>query len=105
MQIQISADNHIEAHENLEARISAVVQRAAGHFKNQISSVEVHLSQEGHSRGFDNKCCVLEVRIEGLHPTAVTEHASDLMQAVDGAADKMKHMLDATLQRRHDHRK
>jgi hypothetical protein len=47
---------------------------------------------------------MLEARLEGRQPVAVTEHAETMEQAVHGAAHKLVHLLDSTLGRLHDHR-
>ena len=47
--------------------------------------------------GPDDKHCMIEARLEGRQPTAVTHIAATLDQAVKGAADKMKRSLESTL--------
>jgi hypothetical protein len=38
---------------------------------------------------------MLEARLEGRHPIAVTEHAATLDQAVQGAAGKLARMIES----------
>jgi hypothetical protein len=40
---------------------------------------------------------MMEARLEGRQPIAVTNQADTLDQAVDGAADKLTHLIDHTL--------
>ena len=48
--------------------------------------------------------CVLEARLQGRQPVAVTEHAASQDQALHGAADKLVRLLDHALGRAYDHR-
>lgn len=105
MQIQVNSDGSIEGRDTLDARVKATVASALGRFSAQITRVEVHLSDEnGKKSGQDDKRCMMEARLEGRQPTAVTHHAATLDQAVDGAADKLARSLTSTLERLHDQR-
>jgi len=48
---------------------------------------------------------MLEARLEGRQPIAVTHYASTVNQAVDGAADKLTRMIEGTLDRQMDQRR
>lgn len=105
MKIQLNTDVHIECTEALAEQVSATVEQALDHFSAHITRVEVHLSdQNGGKRGPHDQRCVLEARLEGRQPVAVTDHAATVEQAVQGAARKLAHLLDSTLGRLHDHR-
>jgi ribosome-associated translation inhibitor RaiA len=99
MQIQISTDHNIEGHLALSDRLSSVVEDALSRVSDRISSVYVHLSNENskHQDGNDSLRCVIEAHLEGLQPIAVTDQAATIDQAVDGAADKLTHLIDHTL--------
>lgn len=100
MQIQINTDHHIEGHEALAAWATGEVGTALSHHKGHITRVEVHLSDEnGHKSGQTDKRCVIEARLEGRQPMAVTHHAETLYQAVTGAADKLNRLIESTLGR------
>ncbi len=100
MQIQINTDHHIEGHEALTAWAIGEVGTALSHHKGHITRVEVHLSDEnGHKSGQTDKRCVMEGRLEGRQPMAVTHHAQTLYQAVTGAADKLNRLIESTLGR------
>jgi hypothetical protein len=43
--------------------------------------------------------CLLEARLAGLQPIAVSHEAATLQEAVAGAADKLKRSLDSSLGR------
>jgi hypothetical protein len=47
---------------------------------------------------------MLEARLQGRQPVAVTEHAASQEQAVHGATQKLVRLLDSTLGRLNDHR-
>lgn len=105
MQIQINTDRNIAGREKLTAHFKAVLKDALSRFSGQITRVEVHLSDENSHKtsGLDDKRCVLEARLKGLQPIAVTHQAATLDQAVDGAAEKLKKSLESTLGRLHNH--
>jgi ribosome-associated translation inhibitor RaiA len=100
MQIQINTDHHIEGHEALVAWATGEVGTALSHHKGHITRVEVHLSDaNGHKSGQNDKHCVMEGRLEGRQPMAVTHNAQTLYQAVTGAADKLNRLIESTLGR------
>lgn len=105
MKIQLNTDVHIDGTEALAEQVSTTVEQALERVSAHISRVEVHLSDEnGGKNGPHDQRCMLEARLEGRPPVAVTEHAATLEQAVNGAAQKLAHLLDRTLGRLHDHR-
>jgi ribosome-associated translation inhibitor RaiA len=105
MKIQLNTDVHIDGTEALAAQVSATIEQALARFTNHVTRVEVHLSDEnGGKSGQKDKRCLLEARLEGRQPVTVTEHAATVEQAVQGAAQKLAHLLDSTLGRLHDHR-
>lgn len=107
MQVQMNTDGNIAGHEALATQISSVVQSALNRFSDHITRVEVHLSDENSDKkgGNDDMRCVMEARLEGRQPIAVTHHAATVDQAVDGAADKLTRLIESTLGRLRDHRK
>jgi ribosomal subunit interface protein len=103
MQIQVNTDNHIEGREALTAHVTGVLEDAFTRFSDRITRIEVHLSDEnGHKSGQNDKRCLLEARLEGRQPTAVTHHADTLDQAIQGAADKLERALETILGRLRD---
>jgi ribosome-associated translation inhibitor RaiA len=105
MKIQLNTDVHIDGTEALAAQVSAMVEQALERFREDVTRVEVHLSDvNGGKNGQQDQRCLLEARLEGRQPVAVTEHAATLEQAVQGAAQKLARLLDSTLGRLHDHR-
>jgi hypothetical protein len=100
MQIQVHTDNHIEGSEGLTSWVQGVVDDAFGHIRDRITRVDVHLGDENADKGGDNdKRCTMEVRVEGRHPTAVTQFAATINQAVDGAAERARRAVEHDLER------
>jgi len=103
MQIQINTDHNIDGREALVEHFRGVVAGALSRFSDHITRVEVHLSDQGGdagaSSGQNDKRCMLEARIEDRQPLAVTHQAATLLQAVDGAADKLSRVIEHTLGR------
>lgn len=105
MKIQLNTDAHIDSTEALAAQVRSTVEQALDHFGEHITRVEVHLSDEnGGKSGPKDQRCMLEARLEGRQPVAVTDHAATLAQAVTGAAQKLARLLDSMLGRLHAHR-
>jgi len=101
MQVLVNTDHNIQGHEALAAQVSEVVDNALNRVSDHITRVEVHLDDEnGDKHGPNDKRCVMEARLEGRQPIAVTHRAATLDQAVDGAADKLTRLIESTLGRR-----
>lgn len=106
MHIQINTDSNIAGREELASHVKGVVEGALSRFSDRITRVEVHLSDQNSDKsGQDDKRCMMEARLEGRPPTAVTHKAASLGDAVDGAADKLKRTLESTLERLKDDRR
>jgi len=101
MQIQINTDHNIEGDVKLAKEVETAVRGILGHFSAQLTRVEVHLSDENSDQksGTEDKRCLLEARPAGHQPLSASDHAATLEQAVDGAAHKLKHVLESTLGR------
>lgn len=107
MQIQINTDHSIEGHQALASHLSGVIENALSPLLERITHIEVHLSDE-NGPGNDGKQmakrCLLEARVKGCRPLAVTAHADTVHQSVIAAADKLARLIDSTLGRLHDHK-
>ncbi len=105
MQIQINTDHNIDGNERLAAHVQTLVSDALERFSSQITRIEVHLSDENSDKksGGKDKRCLLEARLAGMQPIAVTDHAETVEQAIQGACDKLTHSLDSTLGRLSTH--
>jgi ribosome-associated translation inhibitor RaiA len=98
MKIQVNTDHNIEGDERLAEFVKDVVEDALSRFRERITRVEVHLGDVNAGKpGDDDKRCMIEARLAGRHPTAVTHHASTVRDAVAGATDKIERALDREL--------
>ncbi|MDO9636511.1 MAG: HPF/RaiA family ribosome-associated protein [Thiobacillus sp.] len=106
MQIQFNTDESVDGREALGHHAEEVVQRVLGRFSDDVTRVEIHLSDiNGNKAGDNDKRCLMEARVAGRQPIAVTDEANTLHQAIDGAARKMKRSLDSTLGKLGDHKR
>ncbi len=100
MIIQVNTDSSIENDSALTAHVESVVEKALGRFSEKITRIEVHLHDENaHKPGDHDKRCLLEVRLAGLQPQAVTHNSDATDKALTGACDKMKSLLESLLGR------
>jgi len=100
MHVQTNTDQSIQGSGELSAQVEAAVSGALGRLADQVTRVEVHLSDQNGARGAaDDKRCMMEARLEGRKPTAVTHRAATVGQAIDGAAAKLARSLERTLAR------
>jgi len=105
MHIQVNTDHTIEGHEALADWIRGVVESALSRVSDHITRVEVHLTDEtGPKNGKNNKRCMMEARLEGHQPIAVTDEAATVDLAVNGAADKLARLVAHTLGKINDQR-
>ncbi|HSA87315.1 MAG TPA: HPF/RaiA family ribosome-associated protein [Nitrospira sp.] len=104
MQIQVNTDRNIEGHEALVAQVRGVVESALSRYEDLITRVEVHLSDENSNKkgGHDDIRCLMEARLVGRQPAAITHQAATVEQAVDGAAEKLTRLIESTLGRLRD---
>jgi ribosome-associated translation inhibitor RaiA len=101
MYIQINTDHNIEGHQALNAQVSGVVEDALSRFSDHITRVEVHLSDVNSNKkgGDDDMRCMMEARLKGRQPVAITHQAATVDQAVDGAVDKLVSLIESILGR------
>lgn len=98
MQIQTNTDSHIEGHEALAAHVETTVKESLRHFAAHVTRVEVHLRDEnGAKKSDDDKRCLMEARLEGLQPVAVSDNANTIHEAIAGASKKLQAKLSSTL--------
>lgn len=104
MQIQVNTDRHVDGNEKLAEQVRAVVEDTLSRFSDRITRVEVHLSDENSAaKGGDaDMRCMMEARVNGRPPTAVTEKAESLELAITGAAEKLKRAIQNDLERLQD---
>lgn len=100
MQIQINTDNSIKGPEKLNEHFQNILENKLSKFNERITRLEVHLADEnGPKGGNEDKRCMIEARLEGMRPIAVTHQAETLDLALNGAASKLTRLLDSTLKK------
>lgn len=100
MKIQFNTDKTINGEERNEEYFTSQITEALSRFQSRITRIEVHLSDEnGKKEGTDDILCLLEARIEGKKPLAVSNQSNSVELALSGAIDKLKNVLDTLLGR------
>lgn len=100
MQILIHSDHHIKGGDSATERVQSIVEAAVERFESRITRIEVHLSDtNGPKHGDREKRSVIEARVGGLRPIAVAHEAPNLLEAIEGAAEKLQHALEHALGR------
>jgi hypothetical protein len=103
VQIQVNTDDNIEGRDELAGQIEAEVSATLSRFSDQITRVEVHLSDENAGKsGSADKRCLIEARPAGRQPIAVSHEGATLEEAYRGAAKKLRSSLESTLGRASD---
>jgi len=95
MIIQLNTDKNLTIHQEYEDKIQSQINTALSRFSDLITRIEVHLSDENGSKdGLDDKRCLLEAKIIGKEPLAVTNLGDNYDLAIAGALTKMKSALE-----------
>jgi len=98
-----SAHSTIANNAGLNEHVQSVLESALSRFRDNITRIEVHLSDSnGPKGGADDIRCVMEARVAGYQPIAVTEQNASVHQSVSGATDKLKRAIDSALGRLQD---
>ncbi|MDZ4809966.1 MAG: HPF/RaiA family ribosome-associated protein [Bacteroidota bacterium] len=106
MTIQLNTDKNISVHEAFGTKLNDLLSKELSRFSEHITRLEVHLSDEnGSKEGLKDKKCLLEARLEGRQPIAVSGLANTYELAVNSAIDKLKASLDTILGRIRFHRR
>ena len=98
MEILINTDKNIEGSAAMRAYFQEEIKSQFERFSDHLSRIEVKISDENADKKSENdKRCVLEARIKGMQPLAVTSFGNTVEKAFNTAADKMKTSLDSTM--------
>ena len=104
MKIQFNTDKTILGNEKDEHYFSTLIAEGLKKFDSHITRIEVHLSDEnGKKEGFKDKRCLLETRIEGRQPFAVSCQDNTVELAVSSTVEKLKASLETILGRMQNH--
>ena len=96
MHVNVNTSNGIDNKESLERWATDYLNEHLARFDQDITGIEVQLTDENHEAkgGGTDKRCMLEARITGHPPVAVTNYAPNQDLAFRGAADKLAKALD-----------
>jgi len=104
MNILFNTDKTISGEERQQDFFIDLIGKELKRFEQYITRIEAHLSdQNGKKEGVNDMQCVLEARLEGKQPVAVTCVADSTEKAVSGAIDKLKAMLDTMVGKIQNH--
>ena len=100
MIVQVNTDHHIHGSLALQEDVTATVESVLSNHAGRITRVEIHLSDQNGEKGGDSDLrCAMEARLEGLPPLGVHHDAAALMDAVQGASDRLLHLIEHQLGR------
>lgn len=96
IKVQVNTSNDIDNKTSLESWASEFLNEQLARFEQDLTSIEVQLTDENHAGkgGGSDKRCMLEARVTGRAPVAVTNYAANQDLAFRGAAEKLLHALD-----------
>lgn len=98
MHIQLNTDTHITESDALAEQVEKILSRELKHRRQDITRVEVHLSDvNSHRGGSHDKRCLLEARITGLQPITAEERADTIERAIIGAAERLSRAVENTI--------
>lgn len=100
MKIQFNTDKTISGDLRNQTFFTSQIADELERFQSHITRIEVHLSDEnGKKEGTNDIICLLEARLEGRQPIAVSSQADTVEKAVSSAIDKLKNSLETILER------
>lgn len=105
MQIQVNTDHNIVASAEMIAQVEELLTDKLKRFAPRISRLEVHFSDENSAAKSygDDKKCVLEARLNGMQPVAVTANGAGIIPSLRGAIDKLRASLDTAIGKQREH--
>jgi hypothetical protein len=104
MQILFNTDKTIDGKEADQLYFNSMISEGLKKYESYITRIEVHLSDEnGKKEGQNDIRCLLETRIEGRQPLAVSCQTETVELAVSGAIDKLNATLETIYGRLKNH--
>lgn len=97
----------IQAHDlpltdELRQQVVTRLAYALNHGRNVLTRIVVRLSDVNGPRGGKDKCCGIEVRLNGTPALIVQDTQTDLYVAIDRAAERIGRRLDRHLARQRE---
>jgi ribosome-associated translation inhibitor RaiA len=104
MKIQFNTDKTVSGNERNEDFFSDLIATELERYETHITRIEAHVSdQNGNKDGINDIRCLLEARLEGRQPIAVSAQADTIEQAISIALEKLKASLETILGRLQNH--
>jgi ribosome-associated translation inhibitor RaiA len=104
MTIQINTDKTLTGEKRSSDFFISQITEALQRVESHITRIEVHLKDEnGKKDGFNNISCLIEARLEGKQPIAITNQADTINLALTGAIDKIKNSIESILGKIQNH--
>lgn len=104
MIIQFNTDKTINGDDRHQDFFSEQIANELERYQSHITRIEAHIKdQNGKKDGINDITCLLEARLEGRQPIAVTCQEDNIEGAVSGALDKLKSSLETILGRLSNH--
>lgn len=106
MLVQVHTNNYIQGNEALKRRVESELEAALARFGEQITRVEVHLSDVNSDKKetANDKHCLMEARLAGLDPIVARSEASTIDDAIAGATETLERSIDRTIDKRAHHK-
>jgi ribosome-associated translation inhibitor RaiA len=106
MQIQVNTGNGMANKEALERWASSYLNDSLGRYRDELTRIEVQLTDESRGKKGDDRRCMLEARVNGHAPVVVNHNGESMDDAFRGATIKLIRALERTLGKldRHEHR-
>ena len=104
MTIQINTDNTLNSDKQQQDFFKSQITESLKRQQSHITRIEVHLKDEnGKKDGLNDVSCMLEARLEGRQPIAVTYQTDTAELAVSGAIEKIKTAIGSILGKIQNH--
>jgi len=105
MTIQFNTDKTIKWDQRHDEHFNTVLAEELKRYSSHITRIEVHLSDEnGSKEGINDIRCLMEARLEGKQPIAITATANSEEQAILDAVGKLSASLKTTIGRMTEHK-
>lgn len=103
MQIQINSDKNIDITSDLKQDYKAKTEKKLNRFENNITRIEVHLSDENSEKsGLNDKKCLIEARMLNRQPIIVTDTSDVIEKSFTSALNKLRRKLDSIVGKMRD---
>ncbi|MBC7740568.1 MAG: HPF/RaiA family ribosome-associated protein [Bdellovibrionaceae bacterium] len=105
MMIQVHTGQGINGTQDLHDRLIGMLEADLGHFAEHLTRVDIHLHDLNSSkRGGIEKRCQIEAHVARMGAVSVHSDDETVSQAFEGAAEKLKHLLDHKIGEARSHR-